>query len=63
MKARVVIENGKTEIVLTPENEFELDVIEKTIDSKYEVKKTDVTADWSYHEHKNHRIIISIEEK
>jgi hypothetical protein len=29
MKAKVIIENGETTIILTPENEFEIDVIEK----------------------------------
>ncbi len=32
MKAKVVIENGKTTITLTPENDFETDIIEKTAD-------------------------------
>lgn len=29
MKAKVIIENGETTIVLTPENDFEIDIIEK----------------------------------
>lgn len=29
MKAKVIIENGITELVLTPENDFENDIIEK----------------------------------
>ena len=62
MKASVVIKNGTTEIVLTPENDFELDVIEKTIDKKYTVKKTTVDSDYSYHSHSNHRIVIEIEQ-
>jgi len=29
MKTKIVIENGRTEIVLTPENSFETDAVEK----------------------------------
>ena len=61
MKTKVIIENGKTEIVLTPENDFELDVIEKTVDKKYVVKDISVHADYSYNEYKNHKIVIQIE--
>ena len=34
MKAIVTIENGITTIVLRPENDFEVDVIEKAVDHK-----------------------------
>lgn len=34
MKAKVIIENGETQIILTPENEFEIDLIEKIYDKK-----------------------------
>lgn len=61
MKASVLIKNGKTEIVLTPENEFEIDVIERTIDGNYNVKSTKVESDYNYHSRKNHKIIIEIE--
>jgi len=29
MKTKIIIENGETEIVLTPENDFDRDVLEK----------------------------------
>lgn len=36
MKTKVVIENNKTQIILTPENDFEIDVLEKACDdNKY----------------------------
>ena len=40
MKAKVIIENGKTEIILTPENDFEIDVIEKAdaLFNKHEIR-------------------------
>lgn len=34
MKAKVIIENGKTEIVLTPENQYETSMLEDTYDSR-----------------------------
>lgn len=61
MKAKVVIEQGRTSIVLTPENDFEIDVIEKVIDKKYQIKKTDVSSDYTYQIHSKHQITIEIE--
>lgn len=37
MKAKVIIENGITELVLTAENDFEIDIIEKFDNSKLEL--------------------------
>jgi len=37
MKTKVIIENGKTEIVLTPENDFEKNVLERLDDKKCEL--------------------------
>lgn len=36
MKTKVIIENGESKIVLTPENDFEKDILEKLYDDKYE---------------------------
>ena len=64
MKTEIVIKQGKAKVVLTPENEFEMDLIEKIVDSKigYE-KQTTVLTDNSYYQHRNHRIEISLIEK
>ena len=63
MKAKVIIENGKTKIVLEAENVFERDLIEHTVEKKYEVVETNVFAEYSFSTYKDHRIIISIETK
>ena len=64
MKAKVVIEQGKTKIVLTPENEFETDIIEKIVDSKVGYStETTVDTNYSYHTHTNHRMEINLIEK
>lgn len=60
MKASVVIKDGKTEIVLTPENGFEKDVIERVIDDKFEIVEVKAFTDYSYREHSNHKIIMEI---
>ena len=64
MKTEIIINQGKAKVVLTPESEFESDLIEKIVDSKigYE-KKTTVLTDNGYYQHKNHRIEISLIEK
>jgi len=61
MKAKVIISNGKTEIILEPENGFEREVIERTIDEEYKLVKTSIESTCSYSEHKNHKIVIEIE--
>ena len=60
MKAIVVIKDSKTEIVLTPENGFEIEVIERIIKDKYEIVESKATTDVAYQEHSNHRITIEI---
>lgn len=63
MKAKVIIENGETQIVLTPENDFEIDVIEKIYDKKekYNVL-TSFNANVSYGTYSNHNIEMNIKE-
>ena len=41
MKTEIIINQGKAKVVLTPESEFEMDLIEKIVDSKigYEKKQ------------------------
>lgn len=64
MKTEIVIKQGNAKVVLTPESEFEMDLIEKIVDSKigYE-KQTNVLTDNSYYQHRKHRIEISLIEK
>jgi len=38
MKTKVIIENGKTTIILTPENEFEKDMVEIAKDQNYKIE-------------------------
>lgn len=63
MKAKVIIENGEIQIVLTPENDFEIDVIEKIYDKKekYNVL-TSFNANVSYGTYSKHNIEINIKE-
>jgi len=61
MEAKVIIENGKTRIELTPDNEFETEVIERVRDEKYKISTTSVHADYSFNTHSNHKITINIE--
>lgn len=64
MKAKVIIENGETTIVLTPENNFEKSVMESARkDSTGYDFKTSVTAEYSYQEYKNHCINIQMQNK
>lgn len=61
MKAKVIIENGETTIVLTPENIFETDVLEKVYTSKGSYNlNTNVDARYNYGSYDNHKIEISI---
>jgi hypothetical protein len=63
MKAKVVIENGETTRVLTPENDFEKGVIEKVYARKQDSNLcTHVDADYVYGGYSKHRIEISIRE-
>ena len=63
MKAKVIIENGETTIVLTPENTFEIDVIEKVYCKKdnYSVY-TIFGARYNYGVYCSHSIEMSINE-
>ena len=63
MKAKVVIENGSTEIILKPDNEFEINLLEQVIDNKYKVTDTNVNSNYSYGTHSNHNITITINKK
>jgi len=65
MKAKVIIENREVQIVLTPENEFEEDIIERSNDG-WDVIKTDIRCEsdtWNTNSYKNHRINIFIGRK
>lgn len=63
MKTKVVIENGETTIVLTPENVFETDLLDKIHRNKSAYNEhTSVEAEYSYGGYQKHRIEISIKE-
>jgi hypothetical protein len=63
MKAKVVIENGETEIILTPSNDFDKDVLEKIYNNKSRFSlHTDVDAIYNYGGYSNHKLIINIKE-
>lgn len=63
MKTKVIIENGLTKIVMTPENDFETDVLDKVYRKKqnYEIE-TSVTAEYYYNEYKNHTLTATLKE-
>jgi hypothetical protein len=64
MKAKVIIENGQTSINLTPENKFEIDVIEKVHNNKaLHSIETEISASYSYSVLSNHLIKITLKEK
>ena len=61
MKAKVIIENSETEIILTPENNFETDIIEKLYDKKGAFNLlVSADCDVSYSTYSKHKITISI---
>lgn len=61
MKTKVIIENGETTIILTPENEFEMDVIEKVHCKKENHSiNCDIYAQYSYSSYSKHKIELSI---
>ena len=64
MKTEVLIWQGKAKVVLHAESEFEKDLIERIKDSRqgYDTETT-VLTDYHYHEHKNHKIEISLIER
>ena len=63
MKAKVVIENHEITIVLTPENSFEIDVIEKVYTKKdLHIIHTQFDLRENYGSYSNHRIELSVKE-
>lgn len=63
MKAKVVIENGRTSIVLTPENSFETDIMDKLHTKRKSYKiLTEVEAEYSFGVYQKHRIELLITE-
>jgi len=64
MKAKVIIENGETTIILTPENEFEIDLIEKVHCKKEKHSiNTDFDAQYNYGSYSKHKIELSIKDE
>jgi len=63
MKAKVIIEDGETNIDLIPQTEFERDLIEKIHSRKDSYKTlTEISCEYKYHTYANHKIVISIKE-
>ena len=63
MKAKIIIENGETTLVLTPENDFEIDMIEKVHLKKESFSiHTVFDAQYNYAAYSKHKIEISIKE-
>lgn len=64
MKAKVIIENGQTTIIVTPENDFEKDVIEKlhAKSNNYDIR-TNAYAEYNYGTYSKHQIEINIKEQ
>ena len=64
MITEIITTQGKSKIVLKPENEFEIDLIEKIVDSKIGyTQKTNIETNCLYHTHSKHRIEIDLIEK
>jgi hypothetical protein len=61
MKAKVVIENGLTTIVLSPENKFETDVLENvhSQNERFELQ-TSVTSKYSYGVRQDYKLETTI---
>ena len=64
MKAKVIIENGQTKIELSPENEFEKDIIEKVYGQRqnYDLE-VDINATYNYGAYTKHKIEILVKER
>lgn len=65
MRTKVVIENGEIDIVLTPENNFEKDIIEKVKEGKSNQKwsiHTDVDYDYQFGTSSKHKITLNLKE-
>lgn len=64
MKAKITIENGRSKIELTPENEFEITMIETVCNDRTKQSiSTTFEMDHTYGVDKNHRIILAIVKK
>lgn len=63
MKTKVIIENGEVDIVLTPETDFEKDVIEKMVDKqKNYTISTYADTQHKFGNHSEHNIKINIKQ-
>lgn len=61
MKAKVIIENGETTIILKPENDFDKAVFETMYENKQNFNiHTDVEADYNIGYRDNFRLEMSI---
>jgi len=63
MRAKVVIENGESKIVLTPENGFETHILEECYSKKQAHNMSVIVdAEYSYGQYQKHKLEISIKE-
>jgi hypothetical protein len=67
MKAKVIIQDGITQVILTPTSDFERDLIEKMYNKqKTFAIDTEVRAEYELHSYqtklKNHEIVLTIEQ-
>lgn len=63
MKTKVIIENGETEIILTPDNDFDREVLEKIYFKKSNFTiHTDVQAKYDFGNYKDHKLVLNIKE-
>ena len=64
MKTKVIIQNGTTSIELTPENEFEKDVLVKAYEREKDyILNVQIHAEYnpySHSSHENHKLNIDI---
>lgn len=59
MKAKVIIEDSRTVITLTPENDFDRDMVEKLYENSHKIN-TSVLAEPGVYNSFNHRIVLTI---
>lgn len=61
MKVKITIENGRSKIVLKPENTFEKRMVEDMHDDKKAQDiNIDIEADYKMHGFEDHRIVIDV---
>lgn len=61
MKTKVIIENEVTKIVMTPENDFETDVLDRVYSKQQNYKvETNISAEYSFGELKNHTLTTTL---